>query len=353
MPAQHYFDPIKYRLTSSGQLKVYLDQSEFLSFENDDFCVAFTKIDNPPSDGNILFASSNIQPIYSVCFNEFYEQEEQQLIEESVYPATIFISDFFVFLTLITYFSISEFRTNLFGQITIGFLVNVFLSYLFTGIHYSMDLKENKHFLETRSCTALGYLIQHTLVALFFWMSAMSIFITRTMLNSFTEHKSSNPSRTLIMNICYAQGSSLIISMVTLIMDNHGDPQTHVLPHIGRLSCWFEFNPDIPFQASPEFLYFYLIIVFILSINIVCFIRTGLSLLSHWWQMRGMAQGSVNELFKTQLLTVSKLFIIMGIPWVFDVVSAAIKHSHGWTESYNIRFILNILNLFTVSFNIA
>ena len=28
--------------------------------------------------------------------------------------------------------------------------------------------------------------------------------------------------------------------------------------------------------------------------------------------MRGLAQGSINELFKTQLLTVTKLFFIMG-----------------------------------------
>ena len=65
----------------------------------------------------------------------------------------------------------------------------------------------------------LGYLIHHTLIAVFFWMSAMSIHVTRTMLNSFNENKSKNPNRTLLVNIVYAQGSSFLITIVTLIMD--------------------------------------------------------------------------------------------------------------------------------------
>lgn len=65
----------------------------------------------------------------------------------------------------------------------------------------------------------LGYLIHHTLIAVFFWMSAMSIHVTRTMLNSFNENKSKNPNRTLLVNIVYAQGSPFLITIVTLIMD--------------------------------------------------------------------------------------------------------------------------------------
>ena len=57
------------------------------------------------------------------------------------------------------------------------------------------------------------------MIAMFFWMSAMSIYITRTMLNSFAENKSENPRKILLLHILYAQGSSFFISLVTLIMD--------------------------------------------------------------------------------------------------------------------------------------
>ena len=81
---------------------------------------------------------------------------------------------------------------------------------------------------------------------------------------------------------------------------------------MGYGSCWLFDEPEATFSRSPEFLYFYLVISLLLGLNILCFLLTGASLLSHWWQMRGLAQGSINELFKTQLRTVTKLFFIMG-----------------------------------------
>ena len=81
---------------------------------------------------------------------------------------------------------------------------------------------------------------------------------------------------------------------------------------MGYGSCWLFDEPEAAFSRSPEFLYFYLVISLLLGLNILCFLLTGASLLSHWWQMRGLAQGSINELFKTQLRTVTKLFFIMG-----------------------------------------
>ena len=176
----------------------------------------------------------------------------------------------------------------------------------------------------------LGYLIHHTLIAVFFWMSAMSIHVTRTMLNSFNENKSKNLNRMILLNMVYAQGFPFLITIVTIIMDTtvkkrifadqyfsfffQGNPKTNTLPQIGKYSCWLdsEYHPGVSFQNTPEFLYFYLLVIFLLLVNIICFMLTGFSLFSHWWQMRGLAQGSINELFKTQLLTVTKLFFIMG-----------------------------------------
>ena len=144
------------------------------------------------------------------------------------------------------------------------------------------------------------------------------------------------------------------------------------MPQIGQYSCWLanEYDPEVSFAKTPEFLYFYLLVIFLLLVNIICFLLTGFSLFSHWWQMRGLAQGSINELFKTQLLTVTKLFFIMGksekriiiylihlsfritgIPWTFDVISAAWRHAHSESrsQSYTLRIVLDMLNLLTVT----
>ena len=39
----------------------------------------------------------------------------------------------------------------------------------------------------------------------------------------------------------------------------------------------------------------------------------------------------------------------IGIPWVFDVISAAVEHNDGSGESFGARLSLDILNLLTVS----
>merc|ERR1719153_573662 len=235
---------------------------------------------------------------------------------------------------------------NLFGKITIGFLFNVFFCYLFMGIHSSLDLYKNKHWLNSGFCTFLGYIIQHSFIAFFFWMSAMAINITRTLSNYFEERKHSKPMKTLLLNICYAQGCPLLITIITAIMDRHGNPDSSILPKMGEFRCFlYEGKMETPFHHTPEFLYFYLVILIIMILNIICFIITGSSLLSHWCQMRGMAQGSINELFKTQLSILSKLFIIMEIPWICDIISKAVVHIYGKENSFEIRVMLDILNL--------
>ena len=94
------------------------------------------------------------------------------------------------------------------------------------GFRWLIIFQHNKaYYQKSGVCVTLGYLIHHTLIAVFFWMSAMSIHVTRTMLNSFSENKSSNPNRMILVNIVYAQGFPFLITIVTRIMDTKvGNP---------------------------------------------------------------------------------------------------------------------------------
>lgn len=349
------------QLIKSGELRISLEDFETNStqvfkYNTSDFCLAFTNIpdyfDYYYDEGSGLEAGSvqatfPVRSTFSVCYEE--EEEKGQEFTGIFYPIAIFISDFFILITICVYFFLHDLRTNLFGKITIGFLLNVFFCYLFIGIHYSLDLFRNKHLLDGGFCILLGYIIQHTLLGFFFWMSAMAIHITRTLSNYFEERKDSNLRRTLLLNICYAQGCPLFISIITALMDNLGDPHSSTLPNMGKFRCFLGSGYDIEtlYHQTPEFLYSYLVITIIMITNVICFLITGASLFSHWWQMRGMAQGSINELFKTQFAILSKLFIIMGIPWTCDIISAAVDHAYGAEKSFEVRLMLDILNLLT------
>ena len=43
-----------------------------------------------------------------------------------------------------------------------------------------------------------------------------------------------------------------------------------------------------------------------------------------------------------------KLSVIMGVPWILDVISAALQYSLG-SQIFSVRVALDILNLLTVS----
>ena len=194
-------------------------------------------------------------------------------------------------ITIFVCFLLHSLRTSMFSKLTIGFLLNAFFCYLFVGIHCLFDLYKSKH-VNNGMCIFLGYIIQHTFVGLFFWMSAKAIHITRNLSNYFQEEKSGNPRKTLLLYICYAQGCPLIITIMAAIMESCGNSYT--LQHSGRF-IWFSGSghslQTFPVYKTAEFIFFYLVIKIMIMIIFICLIVTGGYYLSYRWQMRGMAQG--------------------------------------------------------------
>jgi len=360
VPAEVVFGPQKLELSPTGELIVevtdfYTSITEVLSYNSSDFCLAFTDIPDyydyydyygQDDDNDTSAVETNIRAIYSVCYK--IEEEKGQVFTGLFYPTAIFISDFFILITIGVYLFVKDMRKNIFGKITIGFLFNVFICYTFLGIHYSMDLFSHKERLNTLFCKVLGYIIQHTFIGFFFWMSAMAFNITYTFSNTFTVKRNDNQLKTLLLNICYAQGCPLVITCFTAAMDIYG-PCDYILPNMGKFTCFLgsEHNPEMSFFKTPEFLYFYLIIGIITATNLICFIITGTSLISHWCQMKELDSSVNNESMKSQFGIVFKLFIIMGIPWIFDIVSAGVGHAYGSGKSFEVRLTLDIFNLLT------
>ena len=305
------------------------------------FCLIFEVSITEESDKN---GSIKTYPFF--CEEEFVEIGAE--ITQNTYPVLIFISCCFIFVTLIVNIILKENRTKLFGKLTIGFLANVFLAFLFTGVHYSLNVPEHKSYLDTPFCKFLGYIVQHTWIAFFFWMSAMSINITQTFTQNFRNTRNESRSTTrIILYTLYAQGIPLLITMVTLIMDYSGT-KDQIVPNMAVFSCFlgqeYSSNPD-PFYMTSVFLYFYLAITIVIVMNFICFIITGFSLMKHWVQMKSMEQSSNNGPL-TQARILLNLFIIMGVPWIFEIISAYVDHTFPDSESkFESRLALDIISM--------
>lgn len=330
-----------------------------IAFENETtlyppgmFCLHFkhtaasagNETDDESEDGSGVSAEEGITTEYFLC--EADGASDAAKFTSTIYPIPIFISAFFILLTIVVYLLLKDNRSKLFGKLTIGFLINVFLAFFFTGVHYSLNVAENREWLDTPFCKALGYIVQHTWISFFLWMSAMAINITTTFAQSFRAKGQGRKQTTaLILNILYAQGIPLVITVVTLIMDLQR-PDGAILPHMGQFTCGLgsEYS-SVPeaFYKWPKFLYFYLAISVIFVINIICFAITGGNLISHWTQMKEMKKNGQSHGMGAQIRILGNLFVIMGIPWIFEFISGYLTYSDP--DSYELQFALDIVNM--------
>merc|ERR1712110_174304 len=332
------------QLLPSGDLKV-VTENYTDNYSQGEFCIHFT---NSGDEFTNLTSEDTIRPVFSVCTAELTEQElDDREKTQQFYPVLIFISSFFLFVTLVVYCLLQENRSKLFGKLTIGFLLNIFLAFLSTGIHYTLNVGENKFYLGTTLCKTLGYIVQHTWISFFCWMSAMALNITYTFTQSFRHSNamSNKQTKAVFLHILFGQGVPLVVTLVTLVMDTRGGDD-QILPNMGIYSCFvgeeFKEKPG-SFLKSPVFLYFYLTIVIAWLINIVCFVVTAVHLMSHWAKAKSMKQSKANNTPMAHAKILGSLLIIMGGPWIFELISAYLEHFRR--AGFSTRLALDIINL--------
>ena len=206
------FSKLKYwffRITPNGSLQVDRMNSTF-NFDIEDFCVAFTD----------LFSDENkeeLRAAYFIC----YDQNPRSSIvageefSSRFYPLSVFLSSAFVLFTITIYVIIKDLRKNIFGKLTLGFLINVFIAYFTAGIVHSLNYFDQKQsFRGTWGCIVLGYIIQHTYVAIFFWTNAMAFTILKTFSNVLLQTVQTDQSKKkILLSIIYGQGRQIIIPL--------------------------------------------------------------------------------------------------------------------------------------------
>ena len=237
-----------------------------------------------------------------------------------VYPVMILLSSFFMLLTLAVYLILKDLREQLFGKITVGFLVNVTINFILNGVNRCLDLHPEADHYGTWSCKFLGYLSHYTFISFFMWMNAMAINMT----NKFRKmRKPEKPSALKVFLVClYCQGLPALLSMTIAIIDETADcvedrykGDKVRLPNMGRLNCFLHtpqyYGDEKEFfhqrLHTAEFLYYYMIVAIIVVINTICFFITGFSLWRHFKDVQ-----SVRKYF---IFICSRIYLIFIKPF--------------------------------------
>ena len=89
------------------------------------------------------------------------------------------------------------------------------------------------------------------------------------------------------MYFLYAQGIPLLFTVFTVLMDII-KPIDAPLPNVGEFSCFIgsEYEEAKSFFQTSEFVYYYLIVLVIITFNIACFSVTAFNLARHWQAMK-------------------------------------------------------------------
>lgn len=177
-------------------------------------------------------------------------------------------------------------------------------------------------------CTIMAFLAYYWLLSAFFWLNITSFNVWRSVVLEHTRFR----ERVLFAWYCgVSLGAPLVLLL--LLLTAHLLPEgtaDHLRPGFGASKCWFR-------DDRATWLWFYWPLAVLLGLNVVYFVWTTVRL----WQQYGDSSGNQcrRKLLRRRFLLSLKLFLIMGISWIFELISSAadLPGNYAWylTDSFN------------------
>ncbi|XP_037081588.1 uncharacterized protein LOC119102326 [Pollicipes pollicipes] len=268
------------------------------------------------------------------CYKEI--EEDDTSAAYVFFPILMGITDFFLLVTFIVYLTVPDpTQTGLnkkrkLSQSVLGMILLAYISSLFFAYLVLMIVQTATSMLAQYRvvCKVLAVILYFFLLTAFFWLSVIccEIYITTR------ANKHISGRKRFRLYALYAWGLPLLMAMLALIMDLAPgiDNCSVIKPAFGRYRCLFQ-------NRKAFIAYFYIPIGVLLTICLVLYILTvkNLSVPS---KMPGRDASTANMSMSKQYAKqtgkrrklCAKLFLIMGITWVAELLSYLIGDSVVW-----------------------
>ncbi|XP_046820009.1 G-protein coupled receptor Mth2-like isoform X1 [Vespa crabro] len=257
------------------------------------------------------------------------------------YACGLIIAVSFLILTIVAY-SITPKLRDVYGKILhhyCGCLALAFIILAITqlgGVHWTSD-----------TCMAIAFVVQFSFVACYFWLNVMCI-ETWSLIQNHVHHDAYQRIKPNVLFFYYsiwAWGSSGILILVSLIMDlNPTIPTIYIKPNFisENDSCWFK--PD-----SKTMPYFFVPIGFLLLINLIFFILTGITI-SRYQKDLALRRLIINQESVRQeqmvFYNLKKTFMICIVLFLFMTLTWALELISWWTNIYFFDWLtLDLVNI--------
>ncbi|XP_071447323.1 probable G-protein coupled receptor Mth-like 3 [Hetaerina americana] len=295
-----------------GHLRVGSNDSSYL-VPPDMYCITRVQMEkNNPE---------NIRRVAFVCFPGDLTDEPDSSEFWWVFFGTLqAISTVCLFVTFSVYILISELR-DLQGLCVMSTVFCQMLGYLFLSI---MHIKGDT--MRETPCVVSAFNLYFWMLASFFWLSVVSFNVWKAV------RYQSFPLDDTKLFLCYNVFGWLcpLTFLFAAVVTHHYPVTDDVLlrPNFGLSKCWFEGDKE-------TWAYFYAPISILLACNVIFFLMTTLRL---WRSGDNTVPGVRASRYKCLLYL--SVFMIMGILWIFEVISFLCKGMEDW---WRLTDILNCL----------
>ncbi|XP_049873703.1 G-protein coupled receptor Mth2-like isoform X2 [Pectinophora gossypiella] len=264
-----------------------------------------------------------------VCFAEPSFDPTSYIISSTC----MLISCVFILATVAVYAWLPELR-NLHGRVLMAYLLSLFVGFLFLATMQILLIINN---VTAECCLVLTFIIYFFLLSAFFWLNVMSfdIWWTFSGKRGLSLEKLSTRAR-FCAYAFYAFGVPTALTIIMAGLEFSGLPAHPLLPNIKHQGCFL--------FGKSKLLYFYGPIVALCVANMLFFILTALKIAQIRKQTSVLKskESTMHDQHRNdqqRLLLYVKLFAVMGINWLLEVISALYPDADylwRYTDAYNV-----------------
>ncbi|CAL4092837.1 unnamed protein product, partial [Meganyctiphanes norvegica] len=225
-----------------------------------------------------------------------------------LYPILMAISCVFLVFTLIVYLGVPNLRQRTYGRCLISLVVSILVVYITFICNYAGILESNA------SCYAAVFSAH---------IKSLNIFKTRAVVRS---SKPQSQSKKLFVRYSfYGWGFPLFFALIALAIRLL--PETEDYCHIVRPD-YVNHGRGCSFNSlTTRWVYQYWVILLLTFVNIFFFIHVTITLVRNHRQTKKILQSpnssqSNSEKKQSKMWLYIKLFLVMGITWIIEVISS-------------------------------
>lgn len=317
-------------------------------------------------DGRLFIELSNSIPPYTLrepdkyCIDTFVSEDVNGVKKSQVDALVCFadeagghhyalssscmlISCVFILATVGVYAWLPELR-NLHGRVLMAYLLCLFVAFAFMA---TMQILLPLKIITRPYCIAMTFIIYFSLESAFFWLNVMcfDIWWTFSGKRGISFEKLSTKARFYAYAL-YAFGIPTALTILLAALEFSDLPLHPLLPQLRQQGCFIYGNGRLIYLYGP--------LVVLCTANLIFFILTAVKIaqIKKQTSVLKSKESSTHDSQrndKQRLFLYIKLFIVMGVNWLLEVISALypeLDNFWRFTDAYNVLIGLIIFIIF-------